>query len=111
MKLHFQCTVGNLFQDCDVTMWPSTFIHISWKHAALKLVVVINSSMLLTFQFFSVHIYMYRHIKCIYICARVCVRTRVCVCISFAWCLCIVSMYLVNCGALIGLNQPLYKCA
>lgn len=77
MKLHFQFTLGSVFQDCDVTMWPSPFIHISWKHAALKL--VINSSMLLTFQFSSVHIYMYQHKKCIYICAPVCVRARVCV--------------------------------
>lgn len=81
MKLHFQCTVGNVFQDCDVTMWPSTFIHINWKHSALKLVLVINSSMLLAFQFSSVHIYMYGHIKCIYICACVCVHARARACL------------------------------
>jgi len=77
--MHIKCTVGNVFQDCDVTMWASTFIHISWKYTALELVWVINSNMLFTIQFSSMHIYMYTHMKYMHIYMCACVRACVCV--------------------------------
>lgn len=56
-KLHFQCTVGNVFQGWDVTVWPHTSTHINWKSTALKLVLEFNVNLLVTFQSPFMHIH------------------------------------------------------
>lgn len=84
-KLHFQCTLDDVLQGWDVIVWPHTYIHINWKCTALKLVLILNWNLLVTFQPPFLHIH-----ACIESLLYACMYMFLC--LSYAWCLCIVSL-------------------
>lgn len=84
-KLHLRCTLDDVSQDWDVTVWSRTYIHITWKSTALKLVLILKINLLVTFQPPFLHIHAYIE-SLLYACMYMFL------CLSYAWCLCIVSL-------------------